>query len=93
VADGLMGADPGPSCDVDARARRRSTWLTVGSVACGVAAFVVAIVISQLLVPPDGGSVEIGAAVLTGGVVFGVLIALCIVLGYVGARTRPPRRD
>jgi hypothetical protein len=64
--------------------------LVVGSVVSGVAAFVVAIVMSELLVPAEGQSLEIGAPVMVCIVAFVVLLAACIVLGYVAARRRPP---
>jgi hypothetical protein len=76
----------------DARARRRFVVLTVLAALCGVAAFADALWMSSLLVPVDGRPVEIGSLVILSGVLFVTLVPLCIVLGYVAARGRPPRR-
>jgi cation transporter-like permease len=72
------------------RARRVSTYLTVGAVLCGIGAFVASVLASQLLgAPPDPTNV-ISAAVIACLVVFIVLLAGSIVLGYAAARRRPP---
>lgn len=82
------------SIDPDlARAERRFVALSAVSVVCGVGAFVTALWISQLLVPVGTEPVSLGGAVIFSGVVFVGLVAACILIGYVAARGRPPRRD
>ena len=62
------------------------------SVITGVAAFVVAIALSQLLIPADAASsVELTPTIVALAVGFPLLVGACIVLGYVAARRRPPR--
>ena len=77
----------------DARAGRRFTVLTTMSVGCGVGAFVTALWMSQLLVPVGDQPVELGGTVIFSGLLFVALVAACILLGYVAARGRAPRRD
>ena len=76
----------------DARAQRWFVLLSAASFVCGASAFAVSLWMSSLLVPVEGASVELGSAVLLSGVLFVVLVTLCIVLGYVAARRRPRRR-
>ncbi len=71
---------------------RAYTAMVWASVLTGVLAFVVAVWLSQLLIPADAASsVELTPLVVGLAVVFPLLVGACIVLGYVAARRRPPR--
>lgn len=66
--------------------------LLAGSIVSGVACFLVTIAMSQLLVPADAASsVEFTPLLLALLVLFAVLLAACIALGYLAARRKPPR--
>jgi len=69
---------------------RVRTWLIVGSVVSGIGSFVAMIWASMLLAAPTEGRLEIGLPVLVMMLLFLGLLVACIVLGYVGARRRPP---
>lgn len=65
--------------------------LLAGSIASGIACFLVTIALSQQLVPADAASsVEFTPLLLVLLVLFAVLLAACIALGYVAARRKPP---
>jgi hypothetical protein len=73
---------------------RGYTLMVWASVLTGVLAFVDAIWLSQLLIPSDqASSVELTPLVVGLAVLFPLLVAACIVVGYVAARRRPPRDE
>lgn len=73
---------------------RAYTLMVWASVLTGVLAFVVAVWLSQLLIPADAASsVELTPLIVGLAVVFPLLVGACIVLGYVAARRRPPHDE
>ena len=65
--------------------------LLTASIASGVACFAVCVELARLLAPADAASsVEFTPLMLVLFVLFAVLLAASIALGYVAARRRPP---
>ncbi len=83
-----MTYDPLDASGVEPARRPWSKALVGGSLACGLGAFALTVVLSQMLVPAADGTVEVSAALLALTVLFVVLFVACMVLGYLAARRR-----
>ena len=71
----------------------RRPWnkpLLIGSIVCGAAAFVVAVVLSQIVALPADDSASTAGSIVVCLVLFVVLVIGCLVMGYIAARKRTP---
>jgi len=74
----------------------RPPWnrpLLFGSIACGTAAFVVAVVLSQIVAVPADDATPSDLPIVVCLVLFIGFVIGAWVLGYVAARRRSPRPD
>jgi hypothetical protein len=76
---------------VDAR-RPWNRLLLGGSVVCGTAAFVVAVVLSQIVALPAEDATPSDTPIVVCLVLFIAFVIGCMVMGYAAARQRTPAR-